>query len=61
MESINMREVPERDEFYLGMAFWAASKSKDPNTQCGAFIIGKDNSPIGWDITALQEKLKTNQ
>ena len=58
MESINMREVPERDEFYLGMAFWAASKSKDPNTQCGAFIIGKDNSPIGWGYNGPPRKIK---
>lgn len=42
------RIVPDRDEFYLGMAFWAASRSKDPRTQCGAFIISADNTPLGW-------------
>lgn len=45
---MNPREVPNRDEFYLGMAFWASSRSKDPSTQCGAFIISKDNEPLGW-------------
>jgi dCMP deaminase len=42
------RCVPERDEFYLGMAFWAASKSKDPSTQCGAIIVSSQNVPLGW-------------
>lgn len=42
------RQVPSKDEFYIGMAFWAASKSKDPSTQCGAFIISEHNEPLGW-------------
>lgn len=45
---VGPRRVPERDEFYLGMAFWVASKSKDPSTQNGAIIISKDNSPLGF-------------
>lgn len=32
----------------MGMAFWMASKSKDPATQCGATIIGLKNDPLGW-------------
>ena len=37
------RVVPSRDEYYMGLTFWIASKSKDPNTQCGSIIISKDN------------------
>ncbi len=48
MKKIPPRDVPARDEFYMGMAFWAAAKSKDPNTQVGAFIISFHNEPLGW-------------
>jgi dCMP deaminase len=51
------REVPDRDSFYLGMAFWAASRSKDPNTQCGAFIISKENEPLGWGYNGPPKRI----
>lgn len=41
------REVPTRDEFYMGEAFFQAAKSKDPNTQVGARIVSHDNQPLG--------------
>lgn len=41
-------DIPNRDDFYMGMAFWAASKSKDPATQIGAMLIALDNRPLGW-------------
>jgi len=31
----------------MGMAFFIASKSKDPNTQVGAYIVSKSNKPLG--------------
>lgn len=40
------RKTPCRDDFYMGMAFWISSKSKDPNTQVGAFIVSEDNVPL---------------
>lgn len=55
------REVPDRDSFYLGMAFWAASKSKDPNTQCGAFIISENNEPLGWGYNGPPKKIKDSK
>ena len=42
------RAVPSRDEKYMAMAMWAASFSKDPDTQVGAFIIDSSNRPLGW-------------
>ena len=47
-KKIPPREVPTRDSFYLGLAFWLASKSKDPDTQVGSLIITEDNVPLGW-------------
>ena len=41
------RNVPERDDYYMGLAFWIASKSKDPATQNGAVIVSQSNRIIG--------------
>ena len=57
-KKIAPRPVPTRDEFYLGMAFWASSRSKDPRTQCGAVIVGADNSPLGWGYNGPPKKIK---
>lgn len=42
------RIVPTKEEKYMGLAFWAASFSKDPNTQIGAFIVDEGGHPLGW-------------
>ncbi|MCL2174394.1 dCMP deaminase family protein [Candidatus Saccharibacteria bacterium] len=34
------------DEFYMGLALWAAQRSKDPNTQVGACIVDKDGYEV---------------
>jgi dCMP deaminase len=47
MAKIPPREVPSRDDYYMGMAFWISAKSKDPNTQMGAIIISPENQPLG--------------
>ena len=41
------RWVPSRESKYVGGAWFKASFSKDPSTQVGAVIIGKDNMPLG--------------
>lgn len=47
MSKMSPRQTPTRDEYYMGRAFIIAAKSKDPSTQVGAFIVGKDNYPLG--------------
>lgn len=47
-KKVSPRQVPNRDDFYMGMAFWAAAKSKDPKTQIGALIVSSENIPMGW-------------
>lgn len=42
------RYVPTRDERYMGLAFWIASFSKDPDTQVGALIVSDKNVPVGF-------------
>jgi len=46
-KKVSPRKVPTREEKYMGLAFWIASFSKDPSTQCGAIIVSKDNEPLG--------------
>jgi deoxycytidylate deaminase len=41
------RQVPDRDEKYMGLAWMHASFSKDPFTQVGAQIVGQYNQPLG--------------
>lgn len=41
------RTVPCRDRKYMGLAWFYASYSKDPDTQVGAVIVGKNNKIVG--------------
>ena len=40
------------------MALWAASFSKDPDTQVGAFIIDSSNRPLGWGYNGPPSSIK---
>ena len=57
---VSPRSVPGRDEFYMGMAFWAAAKSKDPKTQCGAVIVSSQNEPLGWGYNGPPRQIDDN-
>ncbi len=35
------------DEYFMGIALLSALRSKDPNTQVGACIVGKNNKIVG--------------
>jgi dCMP deaminase len=35
------------DEYFMGIALLSAQRSKDPNTQVGACIVGKNNKIVG--------------
>jgi dCMP deaminase len=55
------RKTPERDAFYLGLAFWIAAKSKDPNTQCGALIVDSKNKSVGWGYNGPPKLIDDNE
>ena len=48
------------DEEFFGMAYLAATRSKDPNTQCGA-CIGKDHMVIGSGYNGLATGLEDTE
>jgi len=41
-----MREVKDWDEYYMEMAAQAATRSKDPSTQVGSYIVDRYGTPI---------------
>jgi dCMP deaminase len=41
------REVPNKDEKYMGLAFFHSFFSKDPNTQIGAVVVDLDGIVVG--------------
>lgn len=46
-KKISPRQVPDRDDKYMGLAWIHAGFSKDPNTQVGAQIVTHNNIPLG--------------
>ena len=60
MKKVSPREVPNREDFYMGMAFWAAAKSKDPMTQIGAIIVDENNAPLGWGYNGPPRPINDN-
>jgi dCMP deaminase len=41
------RNVVSREDYYMGLALWASTRSKDPSTQVGAQIVSAANKPLG--------------
>jgi dCMP deaminase len=41
------RVVPSWDEYYMGLVFFIACRSKDPSTQVGAIIVDFNHRPLG--------------
>lgn len=55
------RQVPSRDDYYMGLAFWIASRSKDPSSQIGSVIVGSDNVPISSGYNGPPRKIDDNE
>ncbi len=48
----------EWDIFYLNMARYIATKSKDPSTKTGAVLIRPDGSPLSFGFNGFPRKMK---
>lgn len=57
---ISPRKVPSRQEKYMGLAFFYASFSKDPNTQVGAVIVNENNEITGTGYNGPPKKIDDN-
>lgn len=43
------RVVPPWDDYFMALAFFVASRSKDPDTQHGAILVHENSHmPVGW-------------
>jgi dCMP deaminase len=58
MAKLGPRNVPSKDEKYMGLAFWLASFSKDPHTQMGCYIINDKNEPLGFGFNGPPRAFK---
>lgn len=41
------------DEYFMGIAIWSATRSKDPSTQVGACIVNKENRIVSVGYNGL--------
>lgn len=58
MESLRkMEKINEWDDFYLGMAKYVASKSKDPSTKTGAVIVRPDKTVASIGYNGFPKKM----
>ncbi|MCK9458332.1 MAG: deaminase [Proteobacteria bacterium] len=56
------REVPTRDERYMGLAFCIAQLfSKDPHTQVASVIVGDENRPKGWGYNGPPQSIADDE
>ena len=55
------REVPDKDSFYMGLAFMVGGRSKDPNTQVGSLIVSPKNVPLGWGFNGPPRRIADDQ
>lgn len=52
------RAVPAWDDYYMGICYFIAARSKDPSTQCGAIIVDSNNIPCGWGYNGTPQKMR---
>ncbi len=55
------RKVPDRDSYYMGRAFVASRRSKDPDTQVGAYIISSTFEPIASGYNGAPSDINDNE
>jgi dCMP deaminase len=49
---------PSWDEYYLSMAMIASTRSKDPSTQVGAVLVGRDHSFVQPGYNGLPRQVR---
>jgi dCMP deaminase len=52
------RAVPSFDEYYMGLSYFIAARSKDPSTQVGAIVVDSENIPRGWGYNGTPKKMR---
>ena len=55
------RSVPDWDSFYMGLLYQYSGRSKDPNTQCGAVVIDKNNTPLGFGYNGVPRSIEDKE
>jgi len=55
------RTVEWWDEWFLGMASYISSASKDPSTQCGCVIVRPNKKPVSWGWNGFPQGIKDDE
>jgi dCMP deaminase len=55
------RVVPSWDEYYMGLTYLIASRSKDPSTQVGAIIVDQTNRPLGIGYNGIPQSISDKE
>ena len=45
-KKVGPRKVVSRDDYYMGLAWWIRTRSKDPHTRVGCIIVSTTNEPL---------------
>ena len=54
------RETVSADDYFMSMAFWTATRSKDPHRQEGAIIVGKDDRMLAAEPNSAPDPIKSD-
>lgn len=55
------RVVPSFDDYYMGLCYFIAARSKDPSTQHGAIVVDSNNIPRGWGYNGTPQKMRDSE
>ena len=61
MSKSQPRQTPDRDAKYMGLAWFHAGFSKDPNTQVGACIVSNSNHLLGTGYNGPPRKMEDKE
>jgi dCMP deaminase len=58
MKKAPPKVVPSFDDYYMGLCYFIAARSKDPSTQHGSVIVDGSNIPLGWGYNGIPQKMQ---
>lgn len=62
LEELSFRkDVPDWDEYFMGFALYAATRSKDPKTQVGACIVDEKNRILSLGYNGMPSGIKDDE
>jgi len=54
------RETVDVDDYFMSLAFWTATRSRDPHRQEGAVVVGQDDRIIAAEPNGIPDLIRTD-